>query len=310
MNGGNDTNMGNGGEAQLDIQYSMPFIQPMNVTYFSTGGRGPYLDDNGTEIPADNSLNEPWIEFLEALVKLDDIPTVVSISFTDDEGRIPRAYAKRACDLFMQLGARGTSVLSASGDGGSAGVGSSECTNKRFRPTFPVDCPYVTSVGATSYTAPLQPAWFSAGGFSDYFDRPSWQDADATAYIKRLNGSHDGWYTPGGRGMPDLSAIGSGYVMGEGPTSKGTSASTPVVAAMIALANDKRMRNGKPALGFLNPLLYSAELRHAFTDVTVGDTGSCPYDNTFELGWQATEGWDAATGLGTLDFAKFIDVVG
>lgn len=307
---GSTNNEGNGPEAQLDIQYSMPFIQPMNVTYFSTGGRGPYLDENGTEVPLATSPDEPWIEFLEALLERDHLPTVLSISYTDDEEWIPRAYAKRACNLFMQLGARGTSVLVASGDGGSAGTGSSECTNHKFRPTFPVDCPYVTSVGATAAYSPLSAEWFSAGGFSEYFDRPAWQDADATQYLAQLNGSHDGWYAPGGRGIPDLSAIGTRFVMSEGGfTQKGTSASTPVVAAMIALANDKRMRAGKSALGFLNPLLYSQELRHAFVDVTEGQSGSCPYNRTVELGWETAVGWDPATGLGTLDFSKFVEAV-
>ncbi|KAI4634588.1 hypothetical protein J4E83_001907 [Alternaria metachromatica] len=307
---GNDTKLGFGGEAQLDIQYSMPFVQPMNVTYFSTGGRGPYLDENGTEVPLASSLNEPWIEFLEALLERDELPTVLSISYTDDEAWIPRAYAKRACNLFMQLGARGTSVLVASGDGGSAGTGSSECKNNKFRPTFPVDCPYVTSVGATAAYSPLSAEWFSAGGFSDYFDRPTWQDADAKKYIAQLNGSHDGWYAPGGRGIPDLSAIGTRFVMDEsGIKQKGTSASTPVIAAMIALANDKRMRAGKPALGFLNPLLYSDELRHVFVDVTEGQSGSCIVNRTAEPGWETAVGWDAATGLGTLDFAKFVEAV-
>lgn len=90
---------------------------------------------------------------------------------------------------------------------------------------------------------------------------------------------------------------------------KGTSASTPVIAAMIALANDKRMRAGKPALGFLNPLLYSDELRHVFVDVTEGQSGSCIVNRTAEPGWETAVGWDAATGLGTLDFAKFVEAV-
>ncbi|KNG47969.1 tripeptidyl peptidase precursor [Stemphylium lycopersici] len=222
---GSTNDEGNGAEAQLDIQYSMPFIQPMNVTYFSTGGRGPYLDENGTEVPLATSPDEPWIEFLEALLERNQLPTVLSISYTDDEEWIPRAYAKRACNLFMQLGARGTSVLVASGDGGSAGTGFSECKNHKFRPTFPVDCPYVTSVGATAAYSPLSAEWFSAGGFSEYFDRPAWQDADANKYLAQLNGSHDGWYAPGGRGIPDLSAIGTRFVMGEGGfKQKGTSA--------------------------------------------------------------------------------------
>ena len=36
----------------------------------------------------------------------------------------------------------------------------------------------------------------------------------------------------------------------------GTSAATPTVAGMIALANDARLDAGKPVLGFLNPFIY------------------------------------------------------
>ena len=37
----------------------------------------------------------------------------------------------------------------------------------------------------------------------------------------------------------------------------GTSASSPTFAAIVTLLNDFRISNGKPPLGFLNPLLYS-----------------------------------------------------
>jgi tripeptidyl-peptidase-1 len=37
----------------------------------------------------------------------------------------------------------------------------------------------------------------------------------------------------------------------------GTSASTPAVAGIFAKLNDIRLKTGRPALGFLNPLLYA-----------------------------------------------------
>ncbi|GKT50031.1 tripeptidyl-peptidase sed3 [Colletotrichum spaethianum] len=315
INGGGNTTDGNGVEALLDIQYSMPFIQPMNVTYFSTGGRGPKIGDDGTELDPSENTNEPWIEFLEALVTRETIPHVISISYTDDEQSIPLLYARRVCDLFMQVTARGVSVIIASGDGGAAGAVGGSCVSNdgknttKFLPSFPVDCPYVTGVGATGSYAPTEPSWYSSGGFSEYFERPAWQESAAKTYIAAINGSHSGWYAPQGRGIPDISAIGSRFLMQPGWTQKGTSASTPVVAAMIALANDKRMREGKPPLGFLNPLLYSDKVRAAINDVTSGSSGSCAVGNEVESGWLATTGWDPATGLGTLDFAKFIEAL-
>jgi tripeptidyl-peptidase-1 len=80
---------------------------------------------------------------------------------------------------------------------------------------------------------------------------------------------------------------------------------------MVALANDKRVRAGKPTLGFLNPLLYSDELRPVYYDVLAGESGSCTYsEGRVEFGWLATEGWDAGSGIGTIDFSKFIEAVG
>lgn len=49
-----------------------------------------------------------------------------------------RLYSQ-LCNAYAQLGARGTSILFASGDGGVAGSQTSSCT--KFLPTFPSGCP-------------------------------------------------------------------------------------------------------------------------------------------------------------------------
>lgn len=320
INGGSSENQGTGGEANLDLVCTMPYVQPLDVTYYSTGGRGPYINDNGIVV-SDNStsLNEPWVPFLEYLVSQETVPQVLSVSYTDDEQTIPLAYANRVCDLFMQLTSRGVSVLVASGDGGQSGTGGSALgcyandgfKNKtEFIPTFPASCPYVTSVGATASYSTVAGADFSAGGFSNYFARPTWQEDAASVYITALNGSHAGWYNASGRGIPDIAAIGSRIQIGGGLLAKGTSASTPIVASMITLINDKRLRSGKSTLGFLNPLLYSGKLDEALTDSIEGSGGSCTYGNgNFETGFDALPGWDPVTGLGTINFGKMIDIV-
>ena len=43
------------------------------------------------------------------------------------------------CNAYAQLGARGTSILFASGDGGVSGGQSQSCS--KFVPTFPSGCP-------------------------------------------------------------------------------------------------------------------------------------------------------------------------
>jgi tripeptidyl-peptidase-1 len=56
----------------------------------------------------------------------------------------------------------------------------------------------------------------------------------------------------------------------------GTSASSPSVAAIIALVNDQLLAAGKPALGFLNPFIYTNP--SAFNDITIGHNSgfNCP----------------------------------
>lgn len=318
INGGGTNDQGSGGEANLDIAYTMPFSQPLDVTYYSTGGRGAYIDDDGIAANASTSINEPWVPFLEYLLAQDSVPQVISISYTDDEQAVPRPYAMRVCDLFMQLTSRGVSVLVASGDGGMSGTGTNQIgcyANDGFRnrteflPTFPADCPYVTAVGATAAYGPITAADFSSGGFSNYFARPAWQESAATGYITALNGSHAGWYNTSGRGIPDIAAVGSRIAIGGGMHTSGTSASTPIVASLIALVNDKRLRAGKTVLGFLNPLLYSGKLDDALTDCTEGSGGSCSFGNDFEPGFDALPGWDPVTGLGTMNLGKLMDIL-
>lgn len=125
ISNGSAENQGTGAEANLDMACSMPYVQPLPVTYFSTGGRGAYVNADGIAQNESNSINEPWIPFLEYMVAQESVPQVISISYTDDEQTLPRAYANRVCDLFMQLTSRGVSVLVASSDGGQAGTGTS-----------------------------------------------------------------------------------------------------------------------------------------------------------------------------------------
>lgn len=298
-------------EANLDVQYALSLGYPTQVIYYATGGRGTKLDSSGRPLPANDprANNEPFLEFLQALLALPDnqIPHVLSISYADDEQSVPRKYAHRVCDLFAALAARGTSVLVATGDGGAAGIGFSagggdSCIKndgsgrRALVPTFPASCPWVTSVGATDHTAlNLTGAAFSSGGFSEYFDRPLWQRAAVDPYVASLLRSQSSkpgqptqprdpkgvYFSHNGRGMPDIAAIGSGFQImhrGEMVEVRGTSASTPVVAAMVALINDQRLRQGKRSLGWLNGYLYlDPRMRGVLTDVNWGRSEGCDF---------------------------------
>ncbi|EJF56983.1 subtilisin-like protein, partial [Dichomitus squalens LYAD-421 SS1] len=212
---------------------------------------------------------------------------------------------------YAQLGARGVSVLFASGD---SGVGCQDSNTTLFQPTFPSNCPYVTSVGGTAGSGP-ETAWAgSSGGFSNYYAAPSYQASAVDGYLTAHTTSANynatvGKYNPVGRGFPDVSAKADDYRVQETSIASiyGTSASTPVFASIIALINDRLSVKGKPPLGFLNPWLYSTG-KSAFTDITKGNNSiEC---NGETAGFEAVEGWDPVTGLGTPDFNKLLKAVG
>lgn len=164
----------------------------------------------------------------------------------------------------------------------------------------------MTSVGATRGFTPDYAASYSSGGFSNFFPVPSWQKDAVKSYQAQLKGSINKYFNASGRGIPDVSLVGDNLLVvsnGYPGQAKGTSASTPIFAAIVALLNDIRLRAGKPVPGHLNPLLYSKGAA-AFTDVTQGFNGGCSYGSTVQEGFEALKGWDAVTGLGTPIFPK------
>ena len=74
--------------------------------------------------------------------------------------------AQSVCTMFAQLGARGVSVMFASGDSGPGAIcENNDGTVLKFVPAFPASCPFVTAVGALQYVDPEQAADFSGGGY-------------------------------------------------------------------------------------------------------------------------------------------------
>ncbi|KAJ7871095.1 Pro-kumamolisin, activation domain-containing protein [Mycena leptocephala] len=98
------------------------------------------------------------------------------------------------------------------------------------------------------------------------------------------------WQTSTGRALPDVSARHEGWVVANGDSdlyAVGTSMASPIFASVIALLNNELLAAGKPALGFLNPWLYSTASA-AFKDITAGNS-----DNGCGTGgYGAVSGWD------------------
>jgi tripeptidyl-peptidase I len=292
----------NTGEANLDIQYGFSLAYPTPTIYISTGGRPPET----TPYEVDN---EPYLEFLTYLLKLDKIPQTISISYGDAEWTVPKTYANTVCNLFAQVAARGTTVLASSGDSGSGGNCSTLDPNKLlYSPEFPGGCPWVTAVGATRYVVPEVAVEFSGGGFSNYFSRPAYQDAAVNTYLsKYADPAYTKYFNVSGRAYPDVSAQGVAFhtiESGSDVPESGTSASCPAFAAVVALLNSDRISNGLPPFGLLNPWLYSkAADAKAFNDIVNGKGQGCE-SQIPGSGFPATVGWDPVTGLGTPDFKK------
>ncbi|KAI9450054.1 subtilisin-like protein [Lactarius psammicola] len=291
VNGGGFNPSNPGKEANLDIQYAEAIAYPTPHIFYSIGVT-PWGDDD-----------DSYISWLNYILKQSRIPQTISVSYGNEEKDYPIDHAIYECYLFAQLGARGVSVLFASGD---YGVGKGDCNPKdgsgkvRFATLYPGTCPFVTSVGGTT-GYPEVAAGLSGGGFSSFFARPPYQQRVVSKFLEELGNQHQGLFNPFGRGVPDISAQalqlpiilgGDEYIM------FGTSGSTTIVAGIISLLNDYRISQGKRPLGFLNFLLYGSALS-GLNDITKGSNPGCNTD-----GFPAIAGWDPVTGLGTPDFER------
>ena len=192
------------------------------------------------------------------------------------------------------------------------------------RPTvaYPGSSPFVVSVGGTQIqmnsngTRAGESVWNSqpyaggmvgnllgTGGPSASFDAPWYQNP-----LTRNNV----------RSVPDISALAGttpglpvvyqGTIVPDG----GTSQSSPMMAAALAMISAREGQAKRPPIGFANPWLYQVVKRSpkSIYDVTVGD-------NQFAIEYapgsfnipgccQADLGYDQASGLGVLQFNELI----
>ncbi|CZS94956.1 related to tripeptidyl-peptidase I [Rhynchosporium agropyri] len=271
-------------EGNLDVQTIIGITYPMPVVAYTTGGQPPVIPNPPVTGPPEN---EPFLAWVNYVLSQETIPQVISTSYADDEQTVPLNYAKRVCNGFAQLGARGITLLFATGD---TGVGSVARATQGFEP----ETSAMTPDGAYGPDGKRRGLFVSASGFSEYFPRPSYQDSVVPAYVNSMRGEHTGLFNPNGRVFPDLAAQGQFVKSLWNSTERvvsGTSASAPLMAGVLALVNDELISSGRPTLGFLNSWLYKRG-SEAFNDITQGLNGGC---NT--TGFPTIEGWDAVTGF-------------
>jgi subtilase family serine protease len=229
---------------------------------------------------------------------------VVSISGSKGEHLFTRAQVARVHAALRQAAGRHVTVVTSSGD-----TGVISDNGPPVQASLPASDPLVLGAGGTALNASTftgayhgEMAWnadvdASAGGYSSLFRRPSYQDG--VPRIGRM------------RGVPDVAADAdastamtltfSGGVL---YPAQGTSAATPLWAAVIALADQEAGQH----LGFVNPAIYaiarSPAYHRAFHDVVTGDNSVLWPTGVF-VGYEAGPGWDPVTGWGSPD-AQFL----
>jgi tripeptidyl-peptidase-1 len=287
-----------GVESMLDIEYITGVGGAIDTEFWGFSGTSP-----------DNKENEPFMKWLAKVSSTSDadIPKLFSTSYGEAESSWSPAAATRLNAEFMKAGARGISLLYASGDSGAS------CKSGKFTPNMPASSPYVTAVGGTApasgFPSPTseEAIGLSSGGFSNYWATPEWQKEAVAAYLKQpgVPSSSERGYNTSGRGFPDIAAQATDFcVTPFGCGVAGTSCASPTAAGVIGLLNDLRLQNGKATLGFLNPFLY--QNADSLFDVTEGSSTGCGF---LSKGWPAMKGWDAVTGLGTPNYEKLAKAV-
>ena len=140
--------------------------------------------------------------------------------------------------------------------------------------------------------------FFSSTTHSDTFPIPAWQAAAVGAYHASRDASAlppTSRYNVAGRGVPDVACAAISVditVDGHSSLVSGTSAATPIFAAILADLNERRAAASLPPLGFANPLLYANAA--AFADITKGPSNR----GCGSPGFAPVVGWDPITGLG------------
>lgn len=214
--------------------------------------------------------------------------------------------------IFQEFAAQGQNLFVASGDGGAYfgdPVACANFSNLNGCIFYPADDPFITAAGGTDLTTngpggswQSETGWIgSGGGFStNGLAIPIYQ-------VPVINGTNQGSTTL--RNIPDVAAeantdnlfcANGGCFIGVG----GTSLSAPRWAGFLALANEES--NG-PAIGFLNPTIYSIGQSPNYTsdlhDITSGNNFNSGSPNLFTdvAGFDLVTGWGSPNGQNLLN---------
>ena len=287
------------GEAAEDIEIAMGFAPKAHIDVFQ----------------APDTLKGALDEYTAIVGR--DTAQAISTSWGQCEPQTGAALSAAENLVFEQAAVQGESVVADSDDNGS-----SDCATKALAVDDPASQPYVTGVGGTTLKSlgppPVEVAWnvsassagASGGGLSSFHAMPSYQStAPSALHVISKDSSGAPCGAPAGgycREVPDVAADAdytTGYLIyydGRWENNGGTSAGTPLWAALFALADASTQCKGK-SVGFANPALYEAaatSYSSDFHDITSGTNDDTNWGNTSGL-YPAGVGYDMATGLGT-----------
>ena len=215
-------------------------------------------------------------------------PDVISISWAGNESDYSQFDLDELNNLIFEASLLGITIVSAAGDHGAYNNGNNPVVQ------LPASNPFCLACGGTTIEIEKgqitsEVAWneyegavATGGGFSTLFPLPEYQNNAILRYPfqKYLT-----------RGVPDVSANASmahgykSFFEGKDVIIGGTSASTPLWAALIATLNQRL----KYRMGFVNKLLYELAGEDCFRQITSGNN---------QL-YQSTEYWSPCCGLGS-----------
>lgn len=264
-----------------------------------------------------------------------NLAPVLTLSFGLCEPALGASGNKFWNTLWQQAAAQGITVLVSSGDSGAAGcdLPSTNTATAGAAVNGLCSSPYSTCVGGTQFADASNPnAYWSASSTAStgasalsYIPEAAWNSSGAVAGGSALwaggGGSSQVYTKPswqigpgvpadGHRDVPDVSltsASHDGYLIamnGGLYLIAGTSAATPALAGVMALAVQKTAGR----VGNANPAFYALAAKQAnggapvFHDVTAG-SNSVPGVTGFTAG----AGYDLATGLGSVDASLLVN---
>jgi kumamolisin len=276
------------GEETLDAEWSSAIAPGATIRIYATSDLD-FVD-----------LDKAYKRILDDLGTL---PTLTQVSLSYGLGETYESSTQATTDdgLFKAMASAGITVFASAGDGGSSPGPSGHDHSGPTQAELPASDPNVTGVGGTTLTLGgtsagpgNEIAWADGGGgFSIFFDRPTWQSGPTVPGATK-------------RTVPDVAADADPnpgayfYFNGQPTYTGGTSWSSPMWAGICARINQARQKAGKTGgMGLLGPRIYPLAGPPFFVDIVGGSNGA---NNIYS----ATAGYDLCTGLGVPNIQALI----